>query len=67
MLRQAFAQLQSWQAAQLRMNQTPLRYGYGRLDAFGHIYNKVALVASPRDATPNPADAPDPVPRMTVG
>jgi processive rubber oxygenase RoxA-like protein len=58
MLRRAFARLRSWQAEQLRMNRTPLRYGYGRLDAFGHIYNKVALVASPRNATPNPADAP---------
>jgi cytochrome c2 len=59
-LRRAFARLASWQAEQLRMNRTPLRYGYGRLDAFGHIYNKVALIAvrSPRDATPNPADAP---------
>jgi cytochrome c5 len=58
MLKRAFARLQSWQAQQLRVNRTPVRYGYGRLDAFGHIYNKVALVASPRDATPNPADAP---------
>ena len=58
MLKRAFSRLRSWQAQQLRMNRTPLRYGYGRLDAFGHIYNKVALVASPRDATPNPADAP---------
>lgn len=57
-LRQAFAKLADWQARQARMNRTPLRYGYGRLDAFGHIFNKVALVASPRDATPNPADAP---------
>ncbi|WP_052389913.1 di-heme-cytochrome C peroxidase [Belnapia moabensis] len=58
MLREAFGELTSWQATQLRMNQTPLRYGYGRLDAFGHIFNKVALVADPTNATPNPADAP---------
>jgi hypothetical protein len=58
MLREAFGQLVSWQATQLRMNHAPLRYGYGRLDAFGHIFNKVALVADAANATPNPADAP---------
>jgi hypothetical protein len=57
-LRRAFTRVRSWQAAQARLNRTPTRYGYGRLDAFGHIFNKVALVASPRGATPNPADAP---------
>ena len=51
-----------------RLNPTPVRYGYGRLDAFGHIFNKVSQLAvyqmpdpasgrKPR-ATPNPADAP---------
>ena len=58
LLRRSFARLRLWQADQLRMNRTPLRYGYGRLDAFGHIYNKVALLASRKGATPNPADAP---------
>lgn len=57
-LRDAFDQLRRWQADQLRMNHTPLRYGFGRLDAFGHIFNKVALLADPERATPNPADAP---------
>ncbi|MCI0753549.1 c-type cytochrome [Teichococcus vastitatis] len=58
MLQEALGQLVSWQTTQSRMNQTPLRYGYGRLDAFGHIFNKVALVADSTNATPNPADAP---------
>ncbi|MFC7738198.1 di-heme-cytochrome C peroxidase [Roseomonas sp. GCM10028921] len=58
MLEKAFGQLASWHATQLRMNHTPLRYGFGRLDAFGHIFNKVALVADPVNATPNPSDAP---------
>jgi hypothetical protein len=46
------------------LNATPLRYGYGRLDAFGHIFNKVSQLAVYRMAapaprpTPNPADAP---------
>lgn len=47
-----------------RLNPVPVRYGYGRLDAFGHIFNKVSQLAvyqmpapAPR-ATPSPADAP---------
>ena len=49
-----------WQLKVERMNATDLRYGYGRLDAFGHIFNKVVLVANPPDAklTPMPSDAP---------
>ena len=34
----------SWQRALLAKNSTPLRYGHGRLDAQGHILNKVALI-----------------------
>ena len=41
-----------------RLNQTDLKYGYGRLDAFGHIYNKVAFVAAGAAALPQPSDAP---------
>jgi hypothetical protein len=48
-----------------KLNPVPVRYGYGRLDAFGHIFNKVSQLAVYRDppspgprATPNPADAP---------
>jgi mono/diheme cytochrome c family protein len=36
-------------------------YGFGRLDAIGHIYNKVALIATPKSIAhqiANPADAP---------
>jgi len=35
-----------------------LRYGHGRLDAFGHIYNKVAALSGAEDQFPAPADAP---------
>jgi hypothetical protein len=38
-----------------------LRYGFGRLDAIGHIFNKAALVATPTNIahqTANPSDAP---------
>ena len=58
MLRGAVAQLAEWQAEQRRLNRTQLRYGFGRLDAFGHIFNKVTAIADPARPTPNPADAP---------
>ena len=41
-------------------NATALRYGFGRLDAFGHIYNKVAIAVQ-RDGvqqTFHPSNAP---------
>ncbi|MBV9931728.1 MAG: hypothetical protein JO013_12385 [Alphaproteobacteria bacterium] len=53
-----------WETENARLNKTDLRYGYGRLDAFGHIFNKVSqlavygLPAGSRPATANPSDAP---------
>lgn len=51
-----------------RIDPTMIRYGYGRLDAFGHIFNKVSQLAvynmpapatgRPLRGTPNAADAP---------
>ncbi len=35
-----------------------LRYGYARVDAFGHIYNKVALFNQADPQPGNPSDAP---------
>lgn len=57
-LRGALNRLTQWQLDLATMNQTPLRYGYGRLDAFGHIYNKVARVAAGVQTNGNPSDAP---------
>jgi hypothetical protein len=64
LLEKAVDQLIAWEKENARLNRTPARYGYGRLDAFGHIFNKVSQLAvyqmpapAPR-ATPNPADAP---------
>ena len=60
-LKAAFDSLTAWYKDNARLNDTPLRYGYGRLDAFGHIFNKVAQLAvhgTTARATPNPADAP---------
>lgn len=54
----AFDRLLAWQRQVAQMNRTPLRYGYARLDAFGHIFNKVALLAGADDPIANPADAP---------
>ena len=40
------------------MNLTASRYGFARVDAFGHIYNKVLLFANGPGATGNPPSAP---------
>ena len=63
MLQREFGRLMAFQQDNARLNATTMRYGYGRLDAVGHILNKVAQLAvyetSPRvRATPNAADAP---------
>ena len=58
MLAGAFDQLLKWQADVQRVNDTPLQYGYGRLDAFGHIYNKVLLRLQATNQPRNPSDAP---------
>ncbi|MEJ0048557.1 MAG: di-heme-cytochrome C peroxidase [Rhodospirillales bacterium] len=60
-LRAAMQSLSDWNAYIARLNAAPIRYGYGRLDAIGHIFNKVAAVAmanSPANQIGNPADAP---------
>jgi len=56
-LRPALKRLVDWELGVERMNRTSLRYGYARLDAFGHIFNKVALVVAAHP-TPNPANSP---------
>jgi hypothetical protein len=57
-LKSALARQVKWQSTIVAMNTTDLEYGFGRLDAFGNIFNKVALVASPDAPTGNPSDAP---------
>ena len=46
-----------YQSTLARMNATNAIYGYGRLDAIGHIDNKIAYIVAPQ-ATGNPPDAP---------
>jgi hypothetical protein len=57
-LRKAFLRLVDWQDKIEKANRTPLAYGFGRLDAFGHIFNKVALLLGSNDGIANPSDAP---------
>lgn len=62
-LTQALDSLIAWQARIERMNnggaeQAPIRYGFARLDAFGHIFNKVALIVDAENQDPNRSDAP---------
>ena len=40
------------------LNETSLRYGPGRLDAVGHILNKIALLNGAANPSKNPSDAP---------
>jgi mono/diheme cytochrome c family protein len=53
--------LLGWEQDNARLNATTMRYGFGRLDAVGHIFNKVSQLAvygTDSDANPNPSDAP---------
>lgn len=58
MLATAFDALLEWQRKTDAMNETPMRYGYGRLDAVGHIFNKILMFAGADTAHGNPANAP---------
>ncbi|MFD1611150.1 di-heme-cytochrome C peroxidase [Sphingomonas tabacisoli] len=58
-LRQAFDTLIGWQQKTANLNRSPVRAGFARVDAFGHIYNKIVLFADdPAQPIVNPADAP---------
>ena len=58
MLKSALADLVQWEDRVEAVNKTSLRYGYARVDAFGHIFNKVSLFANGDAPTPNAASAP---------
>jgi hypothetical protein len=57
-LQHALGQLLTYQLKIAGMNTTHARYGYGRLDAVGYIYNKVALIAAPDAPSANAPNAP---------
>lgn len=58
LLRNELGRLIEWQQRTERMNATPSRYGPARLDAFGHIFNKVSLFVGDANPVPSPPDAP---------
>ena len=61
-LKAAFGDLVSWQLLEAKVNEAELVYGPGRVDAFGHIYNKIALLLAGTSAKGNPSDAPVSIP-----
>lgn len=54
----AYAKLLAWQQKTAMMNKTGMRYGAGRLDAVGHIMNKVLMFSGAPAAAGNPPNAP---------
>ena len=58
LLKAELTRLVDWELRVEHANETPLEYGFGRLDAFGHIFNKVVLRANVQQQVPNPSDAP---------
>ena len=54
----AYAGLLAWQQKTAAMNQTPLRYGFGRLDAVGHILNKILMFTGAPASAGNASNAP---------
>jgi mono/diheme cytochrome c family protein len=54
----ALRRLYDWEMEVDRINETPMRYGFARLDAIGHILNRVSLFNGATSPTANPADAP---------
>ena len=54
----AFDDLLAWQRKTDAMNETPMRYGYGRLDAVGHIFNKILMFVGADTTDGNAANAP---------
>lgn len=58
MLKGALDSLVRWQRRVEETNHTDLQYGFARVDAFGHIYNKIRLRAGGAAEPRNPSDAP---------
>jgi len=64
LLRAALSKLTDWQNRAAAMNfgdlepSERMRYGHGRLDAFGHIFNKVLMFADESTTIGNPSNAP---------
>ncbi|MEI8143975.1 MAG: di-heme-cytochrome C peroxidase [Alphaproteobacteria bacterium] len=63
-LRNALGTHLQWVQKVETTSRSGLRYGFGRLDAIGHILNKVALLLDERNAAARPADAPVSYPQI---
>ncbi|MGH6823415.1 MAG: di-heme-cytochrome C peroxidase, partial [Methylocella sp.] len=57
-LRGALAKLVDFEAKLAKANFTPLQYGFGRLDAIGNIFNKVATIVNAPNQNFHASDAP---------
>jgi len=57
-LHDALHAVTDWEQRLSDKNATPLRHGYGRLDAQGHILNKVEMLVGIARPAPVPTDAP---------
>jgi len=65
MLLSALNQLIAWEQQTEALNKTDLRYGFGRVDAVGHIFNRILLFGgAPQPTPPNAADAPVSYPQL---
>ncbi|HEY3950636.1 di-heme-cytochrome C peroxidase [Phenylobacterium sp.] len=58
LLKTALDQHNRYERIHAVMNTTSVHYGFGRLDAFGHIFNKVVLAATQNTTDGAPPDAP---------
>lgn len=58
MLLKSLDRLNQFLATSASLNSTDLRYGPGRVDAVGHILNRIAQLNGATAPTPNPSDAP---------
>lgn len=58
LLKESLAKLLEFQRRIEKLNETTIRYGFARLDAFGRIYNKVTAVSGASSPTANPSNAP---------
>ena len=54
----------AWEAQTEALNHADLRPGYGRVDAIGHIYNRILLYGGAPQPTPNASDAPVSYPHL---
>jgi hypothetical protein len=64
-LEEQVGEVAAWLGRLEARNATPVRYGHGRLDAQGHILNKVAsVVGAPEPLLTQPADAPASYPHI---